>query len=463
MNRGEPTLAPEWLKGSGFSSSHSDEHGSATLLRNRLVVSAVDNDAPREASSSFIRSSSSNGYSNFGSRHRDRDRYNDSYRRRDREKDNFLDNDFSDFLTRKRNERDTLRRSHSMVSGRRVDTLPKRLGSDSKDRGSDKVSFDNKDFPSLGTEEKQGVSSFMSSGFKKLNINTDGWTSALAEVPTSVHTNSNMSSTVSGNATSLSMAEALVQAPPKAHTAPLVSNENERRKELALMYNKLIPVTPQGPKNLVEKSKLKGNRNGDAVTPKAIHPPTTNPDALKTTPQPSKLIVLNRDLHNNSSMVTSPTAKDGKVEKKPNGGLNEKKPTAPNIAPSVNSANPTKPKANGMSRDRNNFFNSLREKAGSSKTTEPPSSFEHSNNNNNNNVGAAASDSVNENMSIETKVEELVMSVAPNEEEKAFLVSLGWNENANDDALTAEEIQSWIKKNEKKLAPNFKARLIGTC
>lgn len=36
--------------------------------------------------------------------------------------------------------------------------------------------------------------------------------------------------------------------------------------------------------------------------------------------------------------------------------------------------------------------------------------------------------------------------VAPDGEEKAFLESLGWSENAGEGALTAEEIESFVKK-----------------
>lgn len=36
--------------------------------------------------------------------------------------------------------------------------------------------------------------------------------------------------------------------------------------------------------------------------------------------------------------------------------------------------------------------------------------------------------------------------VAPDGEEKAFLESLGWSENAGEDALTVEEIESFVKK-----------------
>ena len=244
-----------------------DEHSIGTLSRNRLAVSVCDHEASRASSSSFQRSSSSNGsmgldkdsyaqsraYSSFVRSHRDRDRD----RQRDREKDNLLDNgycDYADLLMTRRTDKDTLRRSQSMVSGRRVELVAKRPGSDSSNSipsagslssGLSKVSFE-RDFPSLGAEEKLGVSDVgrvsspgISTAINSLHISTsavigaDGWTSALAEVPalgvgngpsmsSGLQTAANISSTASSATTGLSMAETLAQAPSRARTAPPV-------------------------------------------------------------------------------------------------------------------------------------------------------------------------------------------------------------------------------------------------
>ncbi|ONK65435.1 uncharacterized protein A4U43_C07F37090 [Asparagus officinalis] len=291
MDRGEPTLAPEWLKATN-SSSHSDENSSGAFSRNRinrLAVSVSEHDAPRASSSStsFRRIANTNGsmgqekdsyahsraYSSFG-RSRDRDRDRDRDRHRDRQKDSLLGNGYCDYadslMTRrsetKRTEIDSLRRSKSVVSGRKFESMSRRSGSDSisaLSAGSlsgslSKVSFD-RDFPSLGAEEKHELvrvpSPGISSAINSLHISSptiigaDRWTSALAEAPAvgisnGLQTAASMTSTGSNTTGGLSMAETLAQAPSKARSAPLLSNENERRKELTLMqYNKLIPVT----------------------------------------------------------------------------------------------------------------------------------------------------------------------------------------------------------------------------
>jgi len=239
-------------------------------------VSVCDHNAPRASLSSFRRSSSINGsmghdkdsyaqsraYSSFGRSHRDRDRDRDRDRHRNREKDNLLVNGYSDYyadsLMTRRTEKDTLRRSQSMVSGRRVELGARRPGSDSSNgvpsvgslnSGLSKVSFE-RDFPSLGAEEKQGLSDVgrvpspgISIAINSLHISTpaiigaDGWTSALAEVPavsvgngpsmsSGLQTAANMSSTAPSTATGLSMAETLAQAPSRARTAPQVLWQN---------------------------------------------------------------------------------------------------------------------------------------------------------------------------------------------------------------------------------------------
>lgn len=544
MDRGEPTLAPEWLKAAG-SSSHSDEHNTGILSRNRLTVSVCDHDAPRASSLSFRRSSSSNGsmghdkdsyaqsraYGSFGTNHRGRDRDKDRDRQRDREKDNLLDNGYCDYpdssMTR-RIEKDTLRRSHSMVSGRRAESLPKRPGSDSSNGvlstgslngGFSKVSFE-REFPSLGADEKQGASDAgrmpspgLSTAINSLHISTsaviggDGWTSALAEVPaigiangssmsSALQTAANMVSTGSGNMTGLSMAETLAQAPSRARTAPPTSNENERRKEMTLkqQYNKLIPVL-----NSSEKSKTKGARNGDLVSPKVVQQPSpqlanaalrlsgTKSDILKT-PQAGNFLVLNRERNS-----VSPTAKDGPplttVSRVPTslGGV----PSA-SVSHLKSTANP-KLKANGLgsekkpqfqAQDRNHFFNSLRKQAemkngvshhselscgeSSFPSASPPSnpvmkSDEQiravSANQGKHDVSASGSGlELVENGNSNACDEESETFVAPDEEEKAFLKSLGWNENASGGGLTDEEILSFVKKHEEKLRPDFKYR-----
>ncbi|CAI0395448.1 unnamed protein product [Linum tenue] len=329
MERSEPTLVPEWLRttgsvsGGGSSAHHfasSSSHSDHSRTRNSKSTS--DFDSPRLAfldrtSSSNSRRSSSNGsgkhaYSSFSRNHRDKER--------DRDKDRLSftdhwDRDPSDSLGSLltiRNEKDTLRRSHSMVTRKQSDVLSRRVASDLKNRSSSsnhvngnglisdsvlgstaqKTTFE-KDFPSLGTEERPVVpdvvrvsSPGLSNGVQSLSvgisalISGEGWTSALAEAPPVVGTISTGSAptaqviTSSGSAAptamaGLNMAEALTQAPSRARTTPQLSVQTQRLEELAIKQSRqLIPVTPSLPKSSVlnasDKLKPKGGvRSGE--------------------------------------------------------------------------------------------------------------------------------------------------------------------------------------------------------
>ncbi|CAL1412202.1 unnamed protein product [Linum trigynum] len=333
MERSEPTLVPEWLRTTGSvsgggssahhfassSSSHSDISSSSNHSRSRNSKSTSDFDSPRLAfldrtSSSNSRRSSSNGsgkhaYSSFSRNHRDKER--------DRDKDRLSftdhwDRDPSDplgSLLTVRNEKDTLRRSHSMVNRKQNDVLPRRVASDLKNGSSSsnhvngnglisgsvlgntaqKTTFE-KDFPSLGTEERPVVpdvvrvsSPGLSSAIQSLSVGSsalisgEGWTSALAEAPPVVGTSSSptvqaITPSASASPTAmagLNMAEALTQAPSRARTTPQLSVQTQRLEELAIKQSRqLIPVTPSLPKSSVlnasDKSKPKGGvRSGE--------------------------------------------------------------------------------------------------------------------------------------------------------------------------------------------------------
>ncbi|KAF8411824.1 hypothetical protein HHK36_004383 [Tetracentron sinense] len=326
MERSKPTLAPEWLKSTGnltgggsathhFASSslHADDHAVTLPTRNRLSVSTSDSDTPRSAlldrtsSSYFRRSSSNNGsmmhdkdpspsYSSFSRSHRDRDREKDPRNYREKEKSvlgDYRDHDHSDPpIFNSRVENYTLRRSHSMISGKRSEVWPRRAAADSNSgkngnhnngngllvggsivSGIHKAAFE-REFPSLGAEERQGApdigrvpSPGLSTAVQSLPIGTstviggDGWTSALAEVPMIIGINSMGLSSVQQTApvssipgapttmTGLNMAETLAQAPSRAHTAPQLSVETQRLEELAIKKSRqLIPMTPSMPK-----------------------------------------------------------------------------------------------------------------------------------------------------------------------------------------------------------------------
>lgn len=249
----------------------------AHQTRNRTSKSTGDFDAPRSAflertSSTNSRRSSSNGsakhaYSSFNRGHRDKDR------EKEKERSNFgdhWDRDCSDPLGSiypNRLEKDTLRRSQSMVSRKQGEPLARKVSVDSKNSSSNnhngngvlsgggigssiqKTVFE-KDFPSLGTEEKQGVpdigrvsSPGLTTAVHSLPVGStaliggEGWTSALAEVPTIIGGSSSSSTgslsvqqivapaSVSGASSAmagLNMAEALAQAPSRVRTTPQV-------------------------------------------------------------------------------------------------------------------------------------------------------------------------------------------------------------------------------------------------
>ncbi|KAM2220530.1 hypothetical protein ACFX1S_019733 [Malus domestica] len=401
MERSEPTLVPEWLRSTGSvtgggssahhfasSSSHSDVSSLANHLRNRTSKSITDFDTPRSAfldrsSSSNSRRSSGNGsakhaYSSFNRSHRDKDR------EKEKERSNFgdhWDRDSSDPLGNiftSRVEKDTLRRSQSMVSRKQTEPLPRRAAIDSKSSGNSnhhngngllsgvgvgiqKVVFD-KDFPSLGTEERPtapDIGRVPSPGFitavqslpvgSSALIGGEGWTSALAEVPSTIIGSSSSGSfpvqptvaatSCSGASTAMSglnMAEALSQAPAKARTVPQLSIKTQRLEELAIKQSRqLIPVTPSLPKPSVlsssDKSKPKaaarpGETNAPVKVgqqqPSQLHNQSLRGGSVKSdAPKTSKFLVLKPVWENGVSSspkdVTSPTSNASRAANSP--------------------------------------------------------------------------------------------------------------------------------------------------
>ncbi|KAJ6818195.1 uncharacterized protein M6B38_407630 [Iris pallida] len=308
MNRDEEQvsfLKPQWLKPSSASShSVANEHSNGTLSRSRSALSAagaVDHNhglhrlsLSSSAAPPYTRSVSSNGsaghdrgYSSFGRSHRDRDRDRvrdrdrNRNRDRDRERDSVLDNgycDYSDPIRSTRAERDPPRRSLSLVTGVPGPSVPRRpVSALSNGVGSSSVACFDKEFPSLGAEDKSGTSDvgrvntpgFATGIQSPLPGLADGWTSALVEAPVRVGSNgpqvslglqtaasmtsvasssASMTSVASSTGTGLSMAAALTQAPARAHMAPQLTNDSERKKEKELMHlGKLVPVIAKGP------------------------------------------------------------------------------------------------------------------------------------------------------------------------------------------------------------------------
>ncbi|GMI83182.1 hypothetical protein like AT1G36990 [Hibiscus trionum] len=587
MERSERTLVPEWLRSTGtvtgggnsahhFASSSSNPDVSSLLHhgRHRNSRKISDFDSPRSAfldrtySLNSGRSSSNvsakHAYSSFSRSHRDK------VRERDKERMNFgnhWDRGSSDPLesiltsrveklggiSTSRAEIDALRRSHSMVYSKQGEPLSRRIAVDSGDNGNSSHIITNglhsggtigssihkavfeKDFPSLGTEERQGVpeiarvsSPVLGSASQSVSVGNsalidgEGWTSALAEVPSVVGTSSTGSSpspptvsatnSVAPSVTSgLNMAEALAQAPSRSRTAPLLSVTTQRREELAIKQSRqLIPVTPLMPKvsvlNSADKSKAKpavrisemniAVKSG-SQTPALIHQGNHSPhsghvksDMPKTS---GKLLVLKPGWDNG---VSSPTKKD---TASPTTIANNRVTTNQHAVPPVNSAparNSNSPKLSAGERkaaavspiagftvekrpslaqtqSRNDFFNLLKKKTStntsgglsdpdpqiSSSTLEKSeaakgvigdSATAHADDGT---AGTSNSDNCSDDREKNTSATDMVY---PDEEEAAFLRSLGWEENTGEDeGLTEEEINAFYQEY-MKLRPSLK-------
>ncbi|XP_076960267.1 uncharacterized protein LOC143636586 [Bidens hawaiensis] len=241
MDKTRPTFVPEWLKNSGGSSAssslHSDEQGGSKTVRNKSLEKDL---GPFRRASINNGSAHSRSYSSFNRNQRDRGR--------DRDRDRDLDKDIFEFRNKERLEsrrvdysdplgnilptrfgKNGLRRSHSSLPGKRVESGAAKVGSDLSIVK--KASFE-RDFPSLGVDNDIGK---VTSAIQSLPVGNsgviggDGWTSALAEVPVIVGSNGNGSSvaplvhpaSVSGAAGGRNMAETLAQGPPRTQT-PMV-------------------------------------------------------------------------------------------------------------------------------------------------------------------------------------------------------------------------------------------------
>lgn len=240
-------------------------------------------------------------YSSFGRSHRERDW--------ERDHDFWSgDHDISDSLTlTNRTKKDTLRRSQSMISGRRGGV--RRVGNDTSNgllvgghimHNFQKAAFE-RAFPSLGAEEKQvvpDISRASSPGLSPASQNLpigaavrggECWTSALAQLPVTVGSSGILPSAqqtapassayvAPSTTTGLNMAETLAQTPARTRTTPQVNRihlllvitsfwivllltfiawlqlsvETQRREELAIKQSRqLIPMTPSMPKTSV--------------------------------------------------------------------------------------------------------------------------------------------------------------------------------------------------------------------
>ncbi|KAK8649141.1 hypothetical protein V6N13_129875 [Hibiscus sabdariffa] len=540
MERSEAALlVPEWLRTTGtvtgggnsnphFASSSSNSYASCLTHHGRQGNSRNISDfgfplsAFLDRSSSLNLRSSANGsakhaYSACSMSHRDKDR------ERDKERSSFGNHwacDSSDclesFLASRveklggistiRVEIDKLRRSHYMVHRKQREPLHRRVAVDSRDIGNsnhyngndllsggtvgssiNKAVFE-KNFPSLGTEERQGVPEIArvsSPGFSSASqslpvgnsalIGVEGWSSARTDVPSvagsggtgSLTATVTVSTSGSGSprlTAGLNMAEALAQYPSQTHTAPQSSVKTQRCEELAIKQSRqLIPVTPSMSKgsvlNSVDKSKAKpaGRTIDMSMTIKngqqqygnqSSHSGHVKSDTPKTS---GKLLVLKPGWENG---VSSPTQKDVASPAK---NANSKVATSEHAVTSASARNSNHPKLSAgerktatlnpiagftlekrpslaQTRSRNDFFNLLKKKTSTKGFAGLSDSDPH------------ISSSIIGKSEVPNEVAR-VSAPAHDEEEVAFLRSLGWEENSGEDeGLTEEEINAFYQE-----------------
>ncbi|MBA0581155.1 uncharacterized protein LOC105786006 [Gossypium raimondii] len=589
MERSEPSLVPEWLKCSGSltgsgnsnnqftsssSSSHSDNHSAVRHARNKL---SVDSDGDigrtsvldRASSAYFRRSSSSKGasdswsYSNFGKGHRERDWEKVSNGYHDRKNAVLSDqrnrnhSDSLDNLLPSMFEKDVLRRSQSLKTGKHSDTWPRKATNESSGTSKSHHSSGNgklttvaavgnksafeRDFPSLGAEVRQvgsEIGRILSPGLtnpvQSLPVGTspvlgsDGRTSALADIPVGVGNSGRGVAVASQNVpagstptmvTGLNMAEAVAQGPSRARTPPLLNVETQRLEELAIKQSRqLIPlVTVSTPKTLVvspsEKSRPKvGQQLHPSLSFGSTRGGTSRSDSQKVSNE-SRLLILKPSRESNG--VSSITTRDNLS---PTNGSNKFANSPINITPSAAASVPFRSSGNSprlataernqtpvrmtmekrataQAQSRNDFFNLLKKKSTSNSASSvldsgsavsPPvseKSDELGTEDSSTSVtlqdgGVPSSEILIADLPADNRSEVALNGDAyaesqhgssngdehsrpdaylyPDEEEVAFLRSLGWEENAeDDDGLTEEEISTFFEQY-MKLKPSAK-------
>ncbi|KAG6417389.1 hypothetical protein SASPL_119544 [Salvia splendens] len=399
-------------------------------------------------------------------------------------------------------ERDGFRRSHSMVSRNNVDTWHRKAITDSSTSFGTKAE-ERTVMPEVGRVPSPSLSSAIQGlplGSSSTVVSGEKWTSALAEVPVLVGSNSNgispmwqeatPSSTfvALGSSTSLNMAEAVAQAPNRGQTTPSLSVETQRLEELAIKQaRQLIPVMPSTPKSLAwsssdkQKHKVVGPVKGDVLKAsnagklhilKSVHEKNGTAPAMKDALGPtrsSKLV---------SSTLAAPAVSGSTVTRgSTNNPVNARKPLF-----TVLEKKPT-----SQTQSRKAFFNSMRKKSveDSSSTADSPTANSSSMQEISNAISPSSSDKdvvcANASQAGETSLDESLGAenlseitgdreekddachvhpsldlIFPVEKETALLRSLGWEENAEDDegGLTEEEISAFIKDITKHISSN---------
>ncbi|XP_075476546.1 uncharacterized protein LOC142534963 [Primulina tabacum] len=305
----------------------------------------------------------------------------------------------------------------------------------------------------------------------------------------------------SGTTTSLNMAEAVAQGPSRAPVMPQISVGTQRLEELAIKQSRpLIPVTPSMPKTLVsnssDKQKTKLGQQQHPITSLPIN--NSKGDTSKSS-NAGKLHVLKPSREKNG---VAPVVKDNSS---PTSGINaviSTLPTAPSVAGAVVAkGSPNIPALNhkpvltvlekrttSQAQSRKEFFNLVRKKSMAISTSvtdtdtenfssvmdsgtavsPPPSETSEKEDvpapNTSQIDDAQSSANLSDDLLSEKRADVTCIDdtcIVPKyldngknasmdplfseEEEAAFLRSLGWEENSDEGGLTEEEISAFLK------------------
>ncbi|EOA20277.1 hypothetical protein CARUB_v10000585mg [Capsella rubella] len=347
----------------------------------------------------------------------------------------------------------------------------------------------------------------------------EGWTSALAEVPnlieksggTGSHANVGSSATLSGptsrnvgssatlsGPTSRNMAEALVQAPGRTRTPPQAQTLEDRAIRQS---RQLIPVVPSAPKGSVhsssDKSKTKPMfRSGEAglVSSRNTQQQSTvilgnlqsNPGG-PIKPETTKKLVVLKPVRENGVVAggSPPNSRAAAIQlttapstqfTAPVGSANGPRELRGASGNTIAGKTVEKKLSSAQTQSRLAFYNALKQ---TTSTTDPsktssgifPSVEEKANSSTELVASDPPSTQAAERNDPKDRVEKVAdvaetisrfdIVVRPSPKEAEFLRSLGWDENVSekDEALSEEEIRSFIERY-KKSKPSLVQKLI---
>ncbi|KAJ4764931.1 mediator of RNA polymerase II transcription subunit-like protein [Rhynchospora pubera] len=481
MDPSEPALKPQWLKsqnGGANGNAISNPNSNGISNKNRLTSLPCDGLRTRDKD----RLSKSKAYSSFGTRsNRNRNRN----RKQERETD-FFDKDSSlvfdrfDSSLEIRSDKDKLRRSRSLISAPVTDIWPDKRANENKSGNSlmDGLSsrngfLSNKEFPSLKTNGLLETGRHVSSPIERISIESvtknggDAWNSVLAEVPLTggtVGSGANRSSangSVKETVHGLNMAQAVAQAPAHDRSMPQLMVDPQKIDELTIKQCKqLIPLTAAN-KNMVARSAERLKSKGlapVAVSKAGTHPLNPSPrgtlkaeNVAKPMSQLGTFQILNRE--RNGTVFSPPAPTINPID------TTTKVSTTPSKGKSTVSKQAKK--------DKDDFFNFLRNQASSNGTDSSAETGSDSSptavDNGSDEVKSENDEEKSENWVCDkdhcedsrwdppADEENVFCQEMIDPEERAFLLSLGWDANAEVAALTEEEIDSFkIKYKERK-------------